>query len=601
MKRIWLCLVFLLAALTAYACGDSATGGGPTNADSGVVDNAGATCTDAKKNGAESDVDCGGTCSKCSSGQTCSTGADCSSGTCTDGKCVTPPGAPVITSFTAAKPAVSVGKATELTAVFTNGTGVVDQGVGPVTSGVPITTGNLAAGKTFTLTVTSPTGLTATQTVAVDAVTAPTITSFTAAKSTVTKGKPASLTAVFTGGTGTVNQGVGAVTTGVAKATGNLAANTTFTLTVTNAASDAVTATVEVAAVDAPVITSFVAGAPKISRGTATTVTGTFTGGTGSVDQGVGAVTTTVAAATGNLNTKTKFTLTVTNAAAEAVTATVDVDVSREIFVGTYTGNTIVVLDELAPNGVAVPKRTIAGNATTLSYPRGISVVNDEIYVANDGNSNIVVFDVMATGNVPPKRTIAGGATGLSDPTQLFVFNSEIFVGNRGGSAMSVFNFNDMGDVAPKRAVSGNLTALASPSGIAVDNGEIYVAQEGANKVNVFPIAATGNVAPTRSFNTPNSPTGLLVSGNEVFTTSTGNPTAITVFNKTTGAQLRQIAGNQTGLDYYGEQCAIVGTDILCACYGNGSLVGFPVSGNGNIAPTRTISGLTGPLGVYLY
>ena len=47
-----------------------------------------ATCTDMIKNGAESDVDCGGgACAPCAQGRTCSTGMDCSTGVCLGGLC----------------------------------------------------------------------------------------------------------------------------------------------------------------------------------------------------------------------------------------------------------------------------------------------------------------------------------------------------------------------------------------------------------------------------------------------------------------------------------------------------------------------------------
>ena len=49
-----------------------------------------ATCRDGIKNGAETDVDCGGgTCSRCATGRTCNVANDCTSGTCTGGQCVT--------------------------------------------------------------------------------------------------------------------------------------------------------------------------------------------------------------------------------------------------------------------------------------------------------------------------------------------------------------------------------------------------------------------------------------------------------------------------------------------------------------------------------
>jgi hypothetical protein len=40
------------------------------------------TCTDAVKNGTETDVDCGGSCAKCASGKQCVVNADCASGIC---------------------------------------------------------------------------------------------------------------------------------------------------------------------------------------------------------------------------------------------------------------------------------------------------------------------------------------------------------------------------------------------------------------------------------------------------------------------------------------------------------------------------------------
>ncbi len=114
--------VFFIApilALTACASGDASTptaevevgvdtGGGDSSAvDSGTtmtdtgtpMADAGdaeaappaPTCTDLIKNGAESDVDCGGgTCPKCALTRACALAADCASGICTGGRCVAP-------------------------------------------------------------------------------------------------------------------------------------------------------------------------------------------------------------------------------------------------------------------------------------------------------------------------------------------------------------------------------------------------------------------------------------------------------------------------------------------------------------------------------
>jgi alpha-tubulin suppressor-like RCC1 family protein len=50
-----------------------------------------ASCTDAKRNGCETDVDCGGTCpGKCGDGKGCIRGGDCQSGVCGNGACLPP-------------------------------------------------------------------------------------------------------------------------------------------------------------------------------------------------------------------------------------------------------------------------------------------------------------------------------------------------------------------------------------------------------------------------------------------------------------------------------------------------------------------------------
>jgi hypothetical protein len=44
-------------------------------------------CQDKKKNGSESDIDCGGTCPRCAVGKTCNSRADCTSARCDGGTC----------------------------------------------------------------------------------------------------------------------------------------------------------------------------------------------------------------------------------------------------------------------------------------------------------------------------------------------------------------------------------------------------------------------------------------------------------------------------------------------------------------------------------
>jgi hypothetical protein len=149
--------------------------------------------------------------------------------------------APVITSFTAGAATITAGTSTTLTAAFSNGTGSVNNGVGAVTSGAAVNV-TPAATTTYTLTVTNPGGTSVTANVTVTVVPAPVITSFTAGAARIAVGNSTTLTAVFSNGTGSVDHGVGAVTSGTPVAI-SPSVTTTYNLTVTNAATTPATTT----------------------------------------------------------------------------------------------------------------------------------------------------------------------------------------------------------------------------------------------------------------------------------------------------------------------------------------------------------------------
>jgi hypothetical protein len=49
-----------------------------------------ASCTDGRKNGSETDVDCGGSCPRCRAGKTCVTRDDCTTALCEGSVCISP-------------------------------------------------------------------------------------------------------------------------------------------------------------------------------------------------------------------------------------------------------------------------------------------------------------------------------------------------------------------------------------------------------------------------------------------------------------------------------------------------------------------------------
>jgi len=98
--------------------------------------------------------------------------------------------APAITGFAAAAARVGAGSGTTLTAEFQDGAGIIEPGLGAVTSGVPVPTGNLSRTTTFTLTVSNAAGTRVTRTLTVQVSAAPGALAITA---------PAAVTAGATG------------------------------------------------------------------------------------------------------------------------------------------------------------------------------------------------------------------------------------------------------------------------------------------------------------------------------------------------------------------------------------------------------------------
>jgi hypothetical protein len=224
-------------------------------------------------------------------------------------------------------------------------------------------------------------------TATVTVVAAPAITSFSAAPAAVSSGGSSTLTAVFSGGTGTVDHSLGAVTTGAGLGTGSINATTTYTLTVTNAANDSVTAQTTVAVVSGPpAIASFTATPAIITLGKSSTLAWTLSGQpatTLTIDQGVGEVT---AAAGSSIQvsptTATTYTLTATNAKG-SVQATASV---RVVFAATIT------------SFKASPTTVLPGATSTLTavFTQGTGVITPGLGTVSSGTG--LATAALATG-----------------------------------------------------------------------------------------------------------------------------------------------------------------------------------------------------------
>jgi hypothetical protein len=277
---------------------------------------------------------------------------------------------PAITAFNAAAGSIPLGGSTALTAAFTGGTGVVMPGNHALASGGRLTV-SPTADQDYHLTVTAPSGATITRTCRVQVV-PPAITAFTAAAGSIPLGGSATLTAVFTGGTGVVTPGDHALASG-SSVTVRPAVDQDYTLTVTTSAGASVTRTCRVQVVP-PAITAFTAAADSIIAGGSTTLTAAFTGGTGMVTPGNHPLAS-GAALTVNPAADQDYTLTVTTSAGASVTRTCRVQV-RQFGIRSFTaaagmisagGSTNLTAAFIGGTGVVTPGNLALASGATLT------------------------------------------------------------------------------------------------------------------------------------------------------------------------------------------------------------------------------------------
>jgi hypothetical protein len=316
---------------------------------------------------------------------------------------VTVVAAPVITSFLAAPSSVESGTSSNLTAVFTGGTGMVTPGNLPITSGTPLQV-TAAETTTYTLTVTNAAGTALTQMVTVTVVPAPAITSFTATPATITAGGSSSLDAVFTGGAGVVTPGNIKVTSGTAVNV-SPATTATYTLTVTPSTGTAITQAVTVTVVPAPVISSFSANPTSITSGDSSDLTGVFTGGTGVVTPGNLSITSNTPLPVSPTSTTT-YTLTVENAANTSVTQTASVTVTAAVPIITVTPSSAVIGTQQQFNATA---SNFGSKSTAVTW------------TVSAPGSSLSPGDISSTGlyntPYPAPATVTVTATSVAMPT----------------------------------------------------------------------------------------------------------------------------------------------------------------------------------------
>jgi len=260
------------------------------------------------------------------------------------------------------------------------------------------------------------------------------------------------------------------------------------------------------------------------------------------------------------------------------------------------------------------PKRVIQGRKTKLEYHQGlyIDAKNGDIYtVASDNQDNILTFSGNASGNVDPLRELdiphRGFAMAIDEEKQ------EMYVTIQYPPKIVVYRKGASGSDQPVRVIEGESTRLSDIHGVAIDvkNRLMFVTSWGnvsqylvpgsgryeLPSITVYPLDANGDKPPLRVIQGPKTqlnwpgamsldPEGNLYVANDM-------DHSILVFRGTDRGDVtptRVIKGNKTGLSNpIGVFVDAKNQELWAANMGASSATVYPLKGNGNVAPLRTI------------
>lgn len=259
-----------------------------------------------------------------------------------------------------------------------------------------------------------------------------------------------------------------------------------------------------------------------------------------------------------------------------------------------------ITVHEAHANGDAPPLRMIAGPLTTLTFPVGVTVTDDEIIVCDPGIDAIDFFPINASGNVAPRRQIVGSETGLDFCTDIAVFNGELYVSQF--HELLVFPITANGDAAPSRRITG----FGTGEYLAIDQGELYMADAGPRQpaVSVFTLPVAEDAQPTRSIES-HCASGVAVADGELFVgDSCDSPGEISIYPATANGDVepqRALGGDHTHLDSLA-QIRLVRGELYVADSVADRIFVFRGTASGDAPPSRAIggphSGISVPFGV---
>jgi sugar lactone lactonase YvrE len=489
---------------------------------------------------------------------------------------------PAITSFTAAKSPITAGTTTTLIPEFGNGLGTVDQGVGPVSDGVPVVVKPTAT-TTYTLTDSDAGGASETLSATVQVVPAPTaVITVAAAVEPSLAGQQASVAAqagcayawTINAEGGTITAGAdGPTVTFTTAASGDL----TLTCAVTNAAGTTETSAPLTLSLGGPEVTDFVADPEVIPAGSSSTLTFTFSGGTavisspGNPDLPVSLGSTSVIVTPA---VTTTYTFTVTDHLGQPFTATATVTVLPEPtitsfaaspgpgIIGTGAGTELVAAFDAGPDGTATVDNGVGSVESGVPVATGelqhstvftLTVANAAGVQAPPATVRVLVGALAPLAGTPSGEgsqdgTLAAARYRAPAGMALDPASGNLYVLDSASSTLrQISPEGEVTTVAGLEGVPGSADGTGAearfnhPLGLAVaPDGILFVADSGSNTIRtvdpgagtvttvagsaIDPAGAANGEGPAARFN---HPTGIEVNGDgtTVYVSDTGNHT----------------------------------------------------------------------------
>ena len=238
-------------------------------------------------------------------------------------------------------------------------------------------------------------------------------------------------------------------------------------------------------------------------------------------------------------------------------------------------------------NGNRSPDVTVDFGSKGGNFPHMLAYRSstDELYVTSLFTDEIFVFPNARhlTPGSTPSRVISGGATSLYEPHGLWIdeTNDTLYVANRfnalGGLSGTVTAWKNAstvnGNVHPDRVIGGSLTGLAQPFNVFVDetNDRLYVASANEGPAGPDPAIVIFDNASTKNGNVP-------------FTRKIAGP--LTTF-------FSHLTVHNVFLDPIRDEFYVAHHQSDILVFGPASTI------NGNVSPTRTLSGFDNALGFF--